>query len=397
MDFAEKRRKMLDTAKREVSAAYSGEEHSLIQAVSSLNEIEKVRNSVFERLEEWYSMYFPELKLANPATYATFVVEFGADKLGVNPERLNEIMGEKAEEILNIVKNSIGRNPSSEEYEVVKNLAQSELEVIKLEKNLDAYVEKVAKKLMPNITYLIDHRIAAELLAKAGSLEKMSMMPASTIQLLGAERALFKHLKYGSKSPKYGVLFKLQRIATAIKEDRGRIARVYATKIAIAAKADYITKRFIADKLKEQIDEALKRPHIHKEQPNVQQNRRNDNQFRRFDRFSDKNRDNRGQFNRDNRFSRPSRDFRPREESRPQREGDRQSFRPNRFNSEKRDNFRSSNRNFENRNESRPQREGDRQSFGPNRFNSEKRDNFRNSKDAPRKKRFNKKGSSKKW
>ena len=73
---------------------------------------------------------------------------------------------------------------------------------------------------MPNVTYLTDEKIAAELLAKAGSMERLALLPASTIQLLGAEKALFKHIKYGSKPPKYGVLFKLAEVTSAPKDQK---------------------------------------------------------------------------------------------------------------------------------------------------------------------------------
>ena len=112
---------------------------------------------------------------------------------------------------------------------------------------------------MPNITYLIDYKVAAEVLGKAGSLNKLAMMPAGTIQLLGAEKALFKHIKFGSKPPKYGAIFKLQQVGGAARYDRGRIARAYGAKLAIAARADGISKNFIADKLKAQLDEMIKR------------------------------------------------------------------------------------------------------------------------------------------
>jgi nucleolar protein 56 len=160
----------------------------------------------------------------------------------------------------------MGREPTEEEFAQMKALAELELSIAAAEEKLDRYLEASTKKLMPNITYLIDYKIAAELLGKAGSLAKLSMMPSGTIQLLGAEKALFKHIKFGSKPPKYGALFKLQQVGGASKFSRGRIARLYATKIAIASRADAISKNFIADKLKEQIEKAVKaqegRPHM---------------------------------------------------------------------------------------------------------------------------------------
>ena len=119
---------------------------------------------------------------------------------------------------------------------------------------MTAYIKSAANSIMPNVTYLTDDKIAAELLAKAGSLERLATMPASTIQLLGAEKALFKHIKFGSKPPKYGIIFKLPAVTSAQREKKGMVARAYATKICIALKADYFTKKFIADKLKETLD-----------------------------------------------------------------------------------------------------------------------------------------------
>jgi len=124
---------------------------------------------------------------------------------------------------------------------------------------LEEYIKITATAIMPNTTYLTDEKIAAELLSKAGSLERLATMPAGTVQLLGAEKALFKHIKFGSKPPKYGVLFKMAEISNGARDKRGRIARVYATKISIALKADYFTKNFIAEKLKQDIEKSIKR------------------------------------------------------------------------------------------------------------------------------------------
>lgn len=103
-------------------------------------------------------------------------------------------------------------------------------------------------------------------------------MPASTVQLLGAEKALFKHIKFGSNPPKYGTLFKLAEISNGPRDRRGRIARVYAAKISVALKADYFTKKFIAEKLKEDLEKAVKRI---KEAPASEQSKRPTNQFSR--------------------------------------------------------------------------------------------------------------------
>ena len=255
----EKRNRLLNLAKSSVGSAYAGTEHSITQAIASYNELEKTRNLVHEKLEEWYGIFFPELRLVNPISYAKFIIKFGMDKKAADQAKLAELLGGAAEQVQIQAASSIGREPTEEEYQQLKALAELELNVAETEERLDKYLETSTKKLMPNITYLIDYKVAAEILGRAGSLEKLALMPAGTIQLLGAEKALFKHIKFGSKPPKYGAIFKLQQVGGAARFDRGRIARAYGAKLAIAARADGISKNFIADKLKAQLDEVIKK------------------------------------------------------------------------------------------------------------------------------------------
>lgn len=255
----EKRARLLNLAKQSLGNVYSGSEHSIAQAIASYNELEKTRNLVHEKLEEWYGIFFPELKMQNQINYAKFISQFGQDKKGMDKEKLSALVGTATDVISKQAESSIGREPTEEEFAQLKALADLEVNIAATEEQLDKYLEVSTKKLMPNITYLIDYKVAAELLAKAGSLNKLAFMPAGTVQLLGAEKALFKHIKFGTKPPKYGAIFKLQQIGGAGRNERGRIARVYATKISIAARADAISKNFIADKLKEQLDKAVSR------------------------------------------------------------------------------------------------------------------------------------------
>lgn len=255
----QKRQRLLGLAKASVSNVYSTGEHSIIQAIAAYNDVEKTINLLHERLEEWYGIYFPELRLGSQATYAKFVHEFGANKKAPDLNQLKEVVGDAAENIHRQVSTSIGREPSEEEFKALKELASVEIGLTKYRDELGSYLEKSVTETMPNVSAMIDYRIAAELLGKAGSLNKLALMPAGTIQLLGAEKALFKHLKFGSKPPKYGVLFKLPQIGNARWDLRGKIARVYATKLAIATRADAFTKNNISALLNESLNKAIKK------------------------------------------------------------------------------------------------------------------------------------------
>ena len=128
------------------------------------------------------------------------------------------------------------------------------LRLIEEKERKENYLQKLVNELYPNLSYILPAKITAQLVEKAGGVEKLALMPSSTIQLLGAEKALFKHLKFGTKAPKHGFIFQHPFVSSKPKELRGRAARVLANKIALAARADAFSKNFIAKKLKEELD-----------------------------------------------------------------------------------------------------------------------------------------------
>ncbi len=124
-------------------------------------------------------------------------------------------------------------------------------------KNLEKQIEKDMQNIAPNTTQIVGSLIGARLISLAGGMERLALLPASTIQLLGAEKALFRFKKEGGKPPKHGVIFQHPLVNRASRDHRGKIARVLATKIAIAAKADAFTKRDIADELEEYLEKRI--------------------------------------------------------------------------------------------------------------------------------------------
>ncbi len=258
-DLENLRKRMLENAKRGIKKSYESEEYALIQAINAYLQLSKSYNLLYERLSEWLGIYVPELGLQGQRQLMDLslaIAEGNATK-----ERLSEILGSSsaAEGIEKKIASTMGRKLTGEEKQAFAELARLGVNTANTLTSLEDYIAGASGRIMPNATYLTDPKIAAEMLSKAGSLERMAIMPASTIQLLGAEKALFKHIKFGSKSPKYGVLFKLPKVSGGRKDLRGKIARIYATKISIALKADYFSKRFIAKELKENLDESIKK------------------------------------------------------------------------------------------------------------------------------------------
>ncbi len=125
-------------------------------------------------------------------------------------------------------------------------------------KTLEQQIESDMKKIAPNTCMIVGSLIGARLISYAGRLEKLAVMPASTIQVLGAEKALFRFKKEGGKPPKHGVIFQHQSINKAHRNYRGKIARVIAANISIAARADAFTRRDISKDLKENMERRIK-------------------------------------------------------------------------------------------------------------------------------------------
>ena len=123
---------------------------------------------------------------------------------------------------------------------------------------LEVYLEELMEKTGPNINALIGSLIGAKLISKAGSLQKLAYMPASRIQLLGAEKALYRFLKTGEKRPKHGLIFQWNQIRSAKPWQRGKIARVVAGKVGLSAKVDYFSGEFIGDQLSDAIEKKIK-------------------------------------------------------------------------------------------------------------------------------------------
>lgn len=258
--FQEMREKMLKKAKADISSSYSNEEFALIQSINAYLETGKSYNLAFERLSEWYGLYFPEVKVANPKALADLAMVLNS-KDEISEEKIKAIITDeqKAASIYKKATETMGREMSPNERKALLGFAELSNQMYIALTELEAYIKITATAIMPNTVYLTDEKIAAELLSKAGSLERLATMPAGTVQLLGAEKALFKHIKFGSKPPKYGVLFKMAEVSAGARDKRGRVARAYATKISIALKADYFSKNFIAEKLKKDLEATLKK------------------------------------------------------------------------------------------------------------------------------------------
>jgi len=211
------------------------------QAINALDELDQILNTLGARMREWYGLHFPELDnlITSLTTYAEIVKRAGYRE-NVSVEILNAvgIEDKKADIIISASKRSRGGEITAENLEIVKKLAEQIIFQSTLRKRLAEHLEYMMAIVAPNIKELLTAPVGARLIAKAGSLNKLAILPASTIQILGAEKALFRSLRTGANPPKHGLLFQHSLIHSAPRWQRGKIARALASKLAIAARID---------------------------------------------------------------------------------------------------------------------------------------------------------------
>ncbi len=232
----------------------------IVHAVRALDDLERHLNQIYTRVREWYGVHFPELEeiLDDPLDYLRFVADVTTrDK--ITEERLSKILpgGRRIEDIIETGRRSLGAPLSGQDANAVKNLAFLGLKVAEMKERIADYIRNLMSTEAPNLSAVAGPVLGSRLISLAGGLEKLARMPASTIQVLGAEKALFRFLRTGRGAPKHGVIFQHPYVHTAPKWQRGKIARALATKISIAARIDYFTKEDRSSELKQSLDKRV--------------------------------------------------------------------------------------------------------------------------------------------
>jgi len=232
----------------------------IIQAIEALDDIDKVINLLVSRLREWYGLHFPELDeiLPRHEQYVAFVKTVGS-RDNVSEEKLKSLgfPDSKVEKILKAAEKSMGAPLGKFDSDIITKLASEINDLYKLRAQIEDYLETAMDEVAPNLKALVGAKLAARLLSLAGGLKELAIMPASTIQVLGAEKALFRHLRSGAKPPKHGVIFQYPAINRSPWWQRGKIARALAGKLAIAARVDYFSGEYIAEELKQELEQRI--------------------------------------------------------------------------------------------------------------------------------------------
>lgn len=220
----------LESVKLQVSEALTPDQR-VIQAVEALDDINETTNSLSERLFEWYGGYFPESGLSGEAL-AAFITKYGSRE-NIPPE----------DSLYLKARDSMGAKLEVADETLLKSFAESVCSLYERRKQIEAYIESSMETLAPNLTTLAGPMLGARLISIAGSLEKLAAFPSSTVQVIGANKALFKHLRARAPSPKHGIIYSHPLINTSPWWVRGKVARALAAKLSLAARIDFYSAK----------------------------------------------------------------------------------------------------------------------------------------------------------
>ncbi|AKG39196.1 C/D box methylation guide ribonucleoprotein complex aNOP56 subunit [Infirmifilum uzonense] len=250
----------LHLARLKVKEVAEKRDLSIAQAINALDDVNKTINLFASRVREWYSLHFPELdslveehedyfKIVSNAGFREKITKESLVKLGIKEELANKIVDAASK--------SMGADLTEFDLEAIRLISDTGLRLYIVRRSLEKYIDEAMYEVAPNVRGLVGSLLGARLIALAGGLEKLAKLPASTIQVLGAEKALFRALRYGAKPPKHGVIFQHPLIHKSPRWQRGKIARALAAKLAIAARIDAFSGEYRADELREDLEKRV--------------------------------------------------------------------------------------------------------------------------------------------
>lgn len=234
----------------------------IINAVGVLENTLKFINTYAVQLREWYGSHFPELtdKLVNDVELYAKIVSLYEKRDAITANTLiNDlhIKEEYAKEIEFQARTSMGGDLTEPQLDAIRLFSKKIIDLVEFREKLEKSVNSILQELTPNLYKLLGAQLTGKLITHAGGLEHLAKMASSTIQVLGAEKALFRALRKKTDSPKHGVIYTWAPIRSAKYWQRGKISRLLSGKISICAKVDYFKGDFLGDKLLEELERKI--------------------------------------------------------------------------------------------------------------------------------------------
>ncbi|MBO5839864.1 MAG: ATP-binding protein [Methanobrevibacter sp.] len=212
------------------------EDKLLIQAINSVDDIDESISKLVERIRDWYTIYFPEMDtISSNETYIKLIAE---------SEDREDILENYMEHFSEEIEESTGADIEEDDLLMLKSFAQSIYSLQKSRKELETYIDAKMEAIAPNLRDLLGSTLGAKLIAHIGSIKRLATYPASVIQIMGAEKAIFRHLKTGERPPKHGLIFQHPSVRGAKWWNRGKIARNLALKITLAVRKDVFSGEY---------------------------------------------------------------------------------------------------------------------------------------------------------
>ncbi|MFX1256486.1 MAG: hypothetical protein ACFFAN_01400 [Promethearchaeota archaeon] len=246
--------------KKKVSKVGAQKDIIIIQIIETLDIIKKSISLFSNRLKEWYGLHFPELtdKIIEDNILLAKIISILGNRENFTFEKINKNFDFKENFINDLLKRASESMGAEINLKFVQDYANQLLSLNSYRKELEQYLSDLMEKSAPNLNSIVGGLIGAKLIAKAGGLKKLAYMPASRVQLLGAEKALYRFLKSGEKRPKHGLIFQWQQIRSSKPWIRGKISRIIAGKIGLASKIDYFSGEFIGNIFSKEIEEKVR-------------------------------------------------------------------------------------------------------------------------------------------
>ena len=231
----------IEYSKQQIRDVSGKEDLQIIEGINSLDELDKAINILMARINEWYGLHFPELEnlVKDSNEYFKFV-SLGLNRSSITEKDLDSFSfsEKKLDAIFSAAEDSKGGEINSKDLSIISILSDNVINLVKVRDKMLNYISDLMNNIAPNLSAIAGPTIGARLIAKSGGMMKLARLPSSTIQVLGAEKALFRSLKSGSRPPKHGIIFQHDKVHSSPKWQRGKIARSLASKIAIAARID---------------------------------------------------------------------------------------------------------------------------------------------------------------
>ncbi|XP_066502428.1 nucleolar protein 56 [Hoplias malabaricus] len=241
-------------------------DNMIIQSIALLDQLDKDINTFSMRVREWYGYHFPELiKIVSDNSTYCKVAKFIGNRKELSEESLEALEeitmdSAKAQAILEASRSSMGMDISPIDLINIESFSSRVVSLTAYRQELQHYLRSKMSQVAPNLAALIGEVVGARLISHAGSLTNLAKYPASTVQILGAEKALFRALKTRGNTPKYGLIFHSTFIGRAAAKNKGRISRYLANKCTIASRIDCFSEvptSVFGDKLRDQVEERL--------------------------------------------------------------------------------------------------------------------------------------------